>query len=454
MEQSNSRRHDSMMGRKRDRSVSPADAVPDAARTEKRARPSIPTLECFLNPARFPTIRSAIVKHLNVKDLLRLCATTKHIQGHIRSHEWSIDRHLRHFFDSPRDFRSMQAATGTLIFGDFATRFMGFETFELHTMTLVVREGVTASKLRKHLEHQQGYSLHSENDDLQHPRSTQTFTSERRGTSMTVHVELVENPVNADIMDLFTTSVATSFISSNKAYHLFPRTSFKLRETLPFELHSKSDRKYHQLWASRGWRARRREWHDPPSLDQSITGQECATGPIPGKEDLWVSRHRRVGDHISWTLPLGLGQIAQSNLAEELLESTSFSFATPYRSPPDGFDDDWEVHRILMDANMSYSLLESPVLRHCYCVSDLGGGFGVDGLLTEIEKLLNRSVAEQVSLLEQDGRESLFGRDPPDSVYRVRPPPGLPEWWIYEDDAVLRYISVWERKCAASSGGR
>ena len=106
-----------------------------------------------------PCIVEHIFLYLAVGDILRMgrtCTAGRLAVIIFRNDHFSINRHLSHFFHHPLTFRSLQAATGTLISGSSTLQFLNRTLYANSNLDLYTHPSY-AKEVRKWLIDVEGY---------------------------------------------------------------------------------------------------------------------------------------------------------------------------------------------------------------------------------------------------------------------------------------------------------
>jgi hypothetical protein len=105
---------------------------------------------------RYTPVQSALLSCLDIKDIINLRKTNGRIRplfdAHIRM-QGNIKAALRNYFDSPVEFRNVQARTDTLIGADFAYSFMAriLPANDSSGLALFVGQGEAQKELTNYL---------------------------------------------------------------------------------------------------------------------------------------------------------------------------------------------------------------------------------------------------------------------------------------------------------------
>ncbi|KAF2222292.1 hypothetical protein BDZ85DRAFT_319580 [Elsinoe ampelina] len=416
----------------------------------KRPRVSPTYLMDFLDSTKYPPIRDVLVKYLDVRSMTRLCATSRHLRRSIRSREWNINRFLSHHFDDPVQFRLAQSRSAALIIGDAAFRFI---EGKLHTENLhmIVEAEEQYDGLLKYLTENERFVVgtHKVLNCGSMPVLALKATSLKKGDK-SITLMWSRQPSHVTFVQMQTTTASTAALTWNKAYHVFPRTTFVDFQTMPLRPLEEygpireSGSAEHMQWANQGWSMK------VPAFDRSrLPGDEShlfrELGPTPASgstNPLNIGR-RFIGDHLSLNLALDTTGVSPEPKSDEVFALSSFDIEFPCVSP--SIVSFWGRQTWYMHRPLSARLFRSPSLRHVYCISQTllidDNNLLVDTLTT----LLYELTLTQVLLLGPAECFVLFGHTMPDPVALTHFTFKQPLWWNFYDDLVKEYILKAER---------
>ncbi|KAK8106641.1 hypothetical protein PG999_010000 [Apiospora kogelbergensis] len=172
----------------------------------------------------YPVLKS-LIGALDTKSLVSLCQTCRGLRSQVQSWVWNINTKLMPFVHDPQAFRSILGASEALIYGDFATEFFSRTT----SKTLAIMAKATkADPVQAYLQ-TQGYLLVGEERVR-----LGSVTRLRRGELFIILRKTRLIPIQA-ILSRTPTTQAMNFIAWNKAYSVFPKTTFLDHEVLPLK---------------------------------------------------------------------------------------------------------------------------------------------------------------------------------------------------------------------------
>lgn len=234
-----------------------------------------------------------------------------------------------------------------------------------------------------------------------------------------------------------TTSCGMNFISWNKAYSLFPRTTFIDHQIVPFSPQTDDQIASINDFETMGFTVRNLLYND---------AQQWAVFP---------DRSRYVGDEHTWRLNLDTSGITKPDCPDYVLEVCGFTMHfSAYRGAMDGEDEDtWdmtsEIAGPAFDDNGDWCglwchiRLESfeythPSLRYSFLCHAENGVFGE--VFTEV---LDLHARRQIFKLDKAKRDAVlnsryFSKD----MYRLSEEVEFerPKDWVYRDDLVLKEL--------------
>lgn len=269
----------------------------------------------------YAPIQTTILPYLSVADVINLTLTCKgfgQLQPTLMATAYNINCLLGKFFDDPLKFRSLQGRYEDIVAGDVIQGWFHRSTApSSHTLEIYVDMKHCCTFMKYFTSN--GYkeveeSYFEQGDWLLYER---TATSPERRI-------LIHGDEDLLVGRLFHDSNFTSdlcFITWNKAYALFPYTTFIRRECYTFKDISEIDMRQAQC-VEQGLSIKTVSWaHEyTKSVDDSdllgilSLSHEC--------EDIKeLARRRRIGDEHTW---LGIGGLDENNIMDPSLESSAF----------------------------------------------------------------------------------------------------------------------------------
>ncbi|KAI1503701.1 hypothetical protein F5X99DRAFT_406701 [Biscogniauxia marginata] len=398
----------------------------DEQRAIHTERPSISVVELLL---QYP-IRQSLFSNLDIKDILRLSQASFNLRQATRL---NVNSRLGSFFNDPLAFRSQLGRCDALVTGDFVLHFLSGISWSNSELTIVVQQGKNSEDMSKFLKREEylvtAQEPSSQNwmrkDDREPGRHYKYLNFLEKSDRKVRLISCIDLPIQYILCSTYT-SALTNLISWNKCYSIFPRSTFIYRETVPLKPLDDCCAELHSKYSQRGWKMRA---HTP------FTMFHLESTKFYWKEFNSVeTRERRVGDRLTWIMPLGTIGISEPSTPDFVLESAGFTVNPPSPGiPDDGMSyRTWEsLHRSVFYTIHAPSF-QSPALRYRY---SLVGTF--PGIL---RPHLNRSTLIQLAKLDRSKREELLqGRTPQQlirtnsvNILEFEHPPG----WDYMDNAI------------------
>lgn len=346
---------------------------------------------------------------------------------------YKINRLLGEFFDDPLEFRSLQGKSGAIITGDAIQGWFHRSTAPgLHTLEIYV--------YRKHCFAIIDYIEESGYEESSLQEDDDSYISKCTSTS-SEHKILIHGYVEMPVSELFDDSTFTSdlcFITWNKAYSLFPYTTFIGRECYTLQ---KGDEKDHATYVAEGLSVKTVSWahpyiksvHDSDLSEILSLSHEC--------EDIKeLARRRKIGDEHTWSIELDTKHLDESNITDTNLESCTFRLTAKDRSPAVV-----SAHYVLDRDNYSFW---HPVLKHKYMVLDKDRETSYytarceallcrlnELALVELSKMPPENRPDGYSEIELDVRNATMLCDnfvPPDT------------WTFYDDEVIAFLDKIWK----------
>ncbi|KII94493.1 hypothetical protein PLICRDRAFT_120574 [Plicaturopsis crispa FD-325 SS-3] len=331
-----------------------------------------------------PPVSNIIFSALSPATLIRFSWTCRDARDAVRGFwqiAYDIDRHLKRFFRDPREFRELQARTGTLISGSSALQFLDRTVYPGSDLDLYV-EGRYALSIEEWLVNSAGYSYRPRPSlskisfkavldvllatDPTDPRfrlgtffgdpfdddyssvggvgAVFTFVKPAiSALSEELEVQLIATSLTpVETILRFHSTCVMNLISFANAYSLYPKATFEERRSLitPTAASSHMQTEGRDKYVSRGWKMTtlsRQERDDPRSSF--------------GLGDRWL------GDRLTWTLPLGAECPAIRSSEGSQLNTDNLALHN------------WCLRLDLSDAVMEFEILISPALKFHYVTS-------------------------------------------------------------------------------------
>ena len=103
---------------------------------------------------RYGPVQESILQQLEIRDitvLSRVCQKLNHVYNTTITTHYDINKALAWYFDSPVEFRSIQAETDAIISNSFALFFF-LHRNDIHQIMIFVRKGSPITKMQVYLE--------------------------------------------------------------------------------------------------------------------------------------------------------------------------------------------------------------------------------------------------------------------------------------------------------------
>ncbi|KAJ4386860.1 hypothetical protein N0V93_009758 [Gnomoniopsis smithogilvyi] len=269
--------------------------------------PKVPA-GCQLNRIlRDDNLRDLVIQRLPIKDTLTLARTCKEHRKLILGNRFDINAKLKRFNLDSIAFRTALGRSGALISGSFALQFLLGVVWKGTDLDVLVEAGTKMKMLDRFLVEKEGFAMASVERTGPSKAGgecrTYSKTSEDYGEAKIRLISCTSLPIQAILSESYTSCVM-NFISWNKIYSIFPRTTFVDHETVPLSPQSNDH---------------------IPLLEKYRTRDFTVRNVVPQDGQGWdEARHRFVGDKQTWTLRLDTTGITPPEEPEFVLESCSF----------------------------------------------------------------------------------------------------------------------------------
>ncbi|KAI0142240.1 hypothetical protein GGR57DRAFT_519804 [Xylariaceae sp. FL1272] len=357
----------------------------------------------FLNLLSYYPIVDSLCQHLDTRDKLALRQTSTHIRQVLTP---SINSWLERFFTNPIAFRTELGHSDALISGSFVLQFLKGVVWKDSDLDIFVEEGPGFSRMSKYLTDVEGFKMISEQDfglyKLDGLANCLTFS--KTGNCTVQLIVCYDLPVKM-ILEGFYTSCTINFISWNKAFSIFPRTTFLDHETVSMVPLDEYYSKLHARYSRRGWRLRI-------------------------AERSWNSRHLPAG-----VLPLDTDGITKPAKPDFVLESSCF-YVDSMRETAE-YESNFERTNGFMIRAPSF---RSPALKYGYTYNDTDFPFWVARVVTEssILQLNKLDTSVRNELLRNTAQEDFMRTDGHGNtvgwVFEK------PDGWDYYDDLIEEHM--------------
>ncbi|KAF2247532.1 hypothetical protein BU26DRAFT_566501 [Trematosphaeria pertusa] len=421
------------------------------------------TTPADLLSSRFVPIQKRLLSHLSIAEIAALKQTSKafaDMSSTLNATDYNINTKLKKFFSDPKAFRSVQANCNALLGGLFAQRFFARDKelpdkIEIYVQTNKVRllrdyliaEGYkdTVPAMAKpegsesEPDPDSHFNAEEEEEDSEDPdKSPGKHFKKDTAAGKQVHMQLnwSGNPPIYKLLTEAPTTAALNFLSWNRAYALFPSTTFIQKDVyLLLKLDDAMGEHLAQL-AEHGLHTKSVHWNQREREGNAW----CAL--FAGNSDI-MTRLRRVGDKYTWTIDLDTNGVVSETPAK-VLEQTTFKLQLPGKQWPDAHEM-VPVPRYMMGPMW---WLRCPVLKHGYvAVDDSIGDENIphskyrDKVDSLIDRLRELTMIELVKI-PKDKRPSVYAplRDGQMEAEELCGRFELPESWSFYDDDVLRFL--------------
>tara|TARA_R110002003_G_scaffold1868_7_gene23630 strand:+ start:12322 stop:13605 length:1284 start_codon:yes stop_codon:yes gene_type:complete len=251
---------------------------------------------------------TAVLSYLTLEDVLELartCRAFRRLPKELQATKYNINPDLKGFFKDPKEFRSVQAQCNAVIVEGFARKFFARTTADQRLLDIYVVEDHYKT-FRRYLK-KEGYKLHSPDDDREWFRK-----KDAEKVRWTIVIESEAETVVDNLFKWAMTTACLHLITWNKAYALFPYTTFVRKECyLVKELADdvadycvRIEEKEHVRVKSISWK------------QKGISGN-CDT----------LTRRRRIGDEYTWKIQLNTNGVVPSEIPDRVLECSAFNLA-------------------------------------------------------------------------------------------------------------------------------
>lgn len=231
------------------------------------------------------------------------------------------------------------------------------------------------------------------------------------------------------IMQFGGSTLLTNCFSWNKAYSMFPLTTFVHRKA--FVVRSALNSEYLRSIVPQLSTYAQRGWEFEYQIRQERADDEASDPPL---------RHtRRIGDHYVWTIPLDTKGIecTQAN-PDYVIEHSAFS-VWPHLPVPSLVDCSAPKSMFTGKSNFVALPFTSDVLRYRYT-------FGADGWPAWIGKVMTYKTLEELHRLPRAARPATFDRliEDPSSIHYLSHDFEKPDTWRYCDDEIPALYKEWQ----------
>lgn len=387
----------------------------------------------------YAPIQDSILPHLGIADVINLTLTCKgfgQLQPYLMATSYKINPLLGEFFDDPLEFRSLQGKSGAIITGDVVRGWFrrsttpGSRTLRIYVYT-------------KHRDAIINYVEKNGYGDALTQEESFCLAMIRTSTASWVHRILICDYEETPVALLFSDSKFTSdlcFIAWNKAYALFPYTTFIKRECYTLEEAWVIDRCY-LAQIKEGLSVKTVSWAHPYSGSLSDSDLLNISSLSHDCEDIKeLERRRRIGDEHTWSIELDTKGIDECNSMDASIESCTFRLSVWDNSPAVQ-----PAHYILEFDHHSFL---HPVLKHMYIVLDKQSETSYYTMRCEaLHCRLNELALVELSKIPPENRPAEYSEIARDisKVSRLLEDFVPPDTWTFYDDEVIAFLDkIWK----------
>ncbi|KAL8763422.1 MAG: hypothetical protein Q9194_007353 [Teloschistes cf. exilis] len=273
-----------------------------------------PLLNVLDYDAQYP-VCDRICSFLPIGDLINLTRTCRQLSSlyqNLLPAQWNIDHRLLRFVKDPKALRSFMGKHDVLISGSFAIQFFERVTWKESDLDLYAQAGSSTEALHKYLCEKEGYRVNRKTGGVDYWPiddwlETRTYTK-KRADSTDSQIQIVSTayvPIFA-ILNGFYSTLVVNVISWNKAYAIYPQSSFINHKAYLLQHMDDYNGRSVAKYDARGWRSQDVLW-----LEEE-TSHGCIVKP------------RRLNDKFTWAIPLDVTDITPAETPDFVLEFSSW----------------------------------------------------------------------------------------------------------------------------------
>ncbi|KAJ4387135.1 hypothetical protein N0V93_007724 [Gnomoniopsis smithogilvyi] len=295
----------------------------------------------LLQPTQYVPMRDCLFRLLDQRSILRLAQTSKQVREMIYGDKalWNINLKLARFFDNTVAFRSQLALCDALIAGSFALQFFEQVNWSNSDIDLYAKMGDNMEAMDSYLIKKEGYmrapNTRLEESDYGGYETTnphgdvievRTYFRGEKMDPLKVQLMATNGPPCLAILRNYYMSCICNFITWNKAYSMYPKTTFVYHKTFPL---LPLERRWKDLYQTYFIKYRQRGWgrmiklpivEEPGEIFSAAAW--AASGPLPAIQ-------RKVGDKFSWVMRLEIEGVTPSAIPDSVIESSGFEITAP-----------------------------------------------------------------------------------------------------------------------------
>ena len=289
--------------------------------------------------------------------LTRTCRQFANLYQLLLPVQWNVDRRLRRFVRNPAGLRSQMGQSDALISGSFAVQFFERATWLSADLDMFVTQGLHFELLKNYIVNVEGYQFLRSKVPTEYGTfdlievfdawlysiglatdfcNCQVLTFVRSLPEAPDTVTQIQIVVTNDIpiqpiLRNFHSTAVVNVISWNKAFALFPLTTFFQHKSFMLRKLDDFYKSVVQKYTERGWKTLELMW------------------PEDKKDNHPIRRYRRVGDRFSWVIQFDTREITWSQNPDFVLEHACFGIKN------------YEDYYGRVSAQRSYYFLEAPL---------------------------------------------------------------------------------------------
>ncbi|MCJ1348685.1 hypothetical protein MMC31_006918 [Peltigera leucophlebia] len=405
--------------------VSPTSSLGQVALPPVAPRPTF--LEIF-DESQYPVFWG-ICKLLPVDSIIALSQTCKPLSNlykRIQPTQWNIDRRLKEYFKDPSRVRSLMGEFNALISGRFVVEFFERTKFPQKRSLEIYVRGAEAAQFVPRLIQEDGYVLKVPIQEVSFPNVVKEYLHYERESStgpkqLRIGITRVIPIVAIINLERYST-ICLNIISWNKAYAIFPKSSFISHKG--FLAHA-LDGNITDDYSRYGWRIQDVQWGEDERGDKSF------------------GLTRRVGDKYTWIISFDTTNVSWSPTPDFVLEYAVFSIET-YKLNRTG-----PFHYYGYKTSTGHR--STALLRYPYAIpGHHSGGMQMPGFVSWVDFLndrLGRLTPIEISKLAPANRPTNFAQilngevghwDISHDTFTNS------DYWVYWDEEIPAWYKLWE----------
>lgn len=378
----------------------------------------------IFDESQYPVF-SRICGLLPVDSIIALSQTCKRLSNlykRIQPAQWNIDRRLKEYFNDPSHVRSLMGEFDALISGHFVVEYFERTKFPQRSLDIYIK-GAKAARFVPRLIQKDGYLRkmptqpfilsHGVEEFLHYERESSTGPKQLR-----IGITRVA-PIVAIINLARHSTVCVNIISWNKAYAVFPKSSFISHKGF---LAHVLDGILRDEYSRYGWRIQDVQWREDERRDRSF------------------GLTRRVGDKYTWIILLDTTNVSWSPIPDFVLEHAVFSIEKLRLNRTGRFH--------YYGYELSTGHRSTTILRYAYAVpANPGTQGGPISWIAFLNDRLGRLAPIEISKLASPNRPTNFAQILNGDVphWEINPYTFTkPDDWVYWDEEIPGWYKVWK----------